>query len=56
MDSDCCSRVCPEVMPGILDLYSRYYQDGMIGPDIVDLIKVWARIPNNLAFSELFLP
>lgn len=28
----------------------------MIGPDIVELIKLWARIPNNEAFVALLLP
>lgn len=38
-------------MPGIMELYSKYYQDGIIGPDIVELIKLWARLPNNEAFA-----
>ena len=27
----------------------------MIGQDIVDLLKLWARIPKNPAFTQLFL-
>jgi hypothetical protein len=42
-------------MPGIIELYGRYYSDGMIGADIVDLLKLWARIPKNTAFTQLFL-
>jgi hypothetical protein len=42
-------------MPGIIELYGRYYSDGMIGADIVDLLKLWARIPKNTAFTYLFL-
>lgn len=42
-------------MPGIIELYGRYHSDGMIGADIVDLLKLWARIPKNTAFSQLFL-
>lgn len=43
-------------MPGILKLYNRYYCDGLIGNDIVDLIKQWASIPNNETFKRVFLP
>ncbi len=42
-------------MPGIIELYHRYYNDGLIGQDIVDLLKLWARIPQNEAFITLFL-
>ena len=42
-------------MPGIISLYGKYYSDGMIGQDIVDLLKVWAKIPKNQAFIQLFL-
>ena len=42
-------------MPGIIQLYAKYYSDGMIGQDIVDLLKLWARIPKNMAFIQLFL-
>jgi len=37
-------------MPGIIALYGKYYSDGMIGADIVDLLKLWAKIPRNQAF------
>ena len=43
-------------MPGIMNLYSLYHKDGLIGSDIIDLIKLWSRIPNNAAFIQLFLP
>ncbi len=36
-------------------MYGKYYSDGMIGADIVDLLKLWAKIPRNKAFIELFL-
>ena len=55
LDQSCCTQVCTNVMPGIIQLYSRYYSDGMIGADIVDLLKLWARIPHNTAFTQLFL-
>jgi hypothetical protein len=43
-------------MPSILSLYSKYQNDGLVGSDIVDLIKVWARIPYNEPFVTIFLP
>jgi len=43
-------------MPVIMDAYSKYYQDGIIGSDIVEIIKTWARLPNNEIFSKIFLP
>ena len=46
--------MCGQVMPGIIALYSKYYSDGLIGSDIVDLLKLWARIPRNEAFAKLF--
>lgn len=42
-------------MPGIIELYGKYHSDGMIGADIVDLLKLWAKIPKNQAFTQLFL-
>ncbi len=47
--------MCRQVMPGLIQLYAQYHQDGMIGQDIVDLLKMWARVPKNEAFTELFL-
>lgn len=47
VDQICCANVCAQVMPGIIALYSQYYSDGLIGSDIVDLLKIWARIPHN---------
>jgi hypothetical protein len=55
LDDTCCAQVCGRVMPGIINLYSKYYSDGLIGSDIVDLLKIWARVPNNQAFIEQFL-
>lgn len=55
VDDSCCAKVCGRVMPGIINLYSRYYSDGLIGADIVDLLKIWARVQNNQAFIEQFL-
>ena len=43
-------------MPGVLELYNHYSKDGLVGQDIVDLVKLWARIPHNEAFTQLFLP
>jgi hypothetical protein len=37
-------------MPGIIQLYGQYYSDGMIGADIVDLLKLWAKVPKNDTF------
>jgi hypothetical protein len=42
-------------MPGIIELYSQFHSDGLIGADIVDLLKLWAKIPHNEAFRKLFL-
>jgi|LauGreDrversion4_2_1035121.scaffolds.fasta_scaffold2895909_1 hypothetical protein len=50
LDDSVSAQVCGQVMPGIIDLYGKYYSDGLIGSDIVDLLKLWARIPNNQAF------
>ena len=47
--------MCPQVMPAIVELYGRYYSDGLIGSDIVDLLKIWARVPNNQSFAQGFL-
>jgi hypothetical protein len=55
IDSECCAKVCGDVMPGIIELYAHYYGDNMVGSDIVDLLKLWAKIPNNQAFITLFL-
>lgn len=55
IDNECCAHVCSQVMPGIIQLYSQYYNDGMIGSDIVDLLQLWARIPGNQTFITLFL-
>eukprot|EP00347_Sterkiella_histriomuscorum_P016065 403354618 len=56
IDQEACCKVVDQVMPSVMELYSKYYQDGIIGPDIVDLIKLWARFPDNQAFAQLFLP
>lgn len=55
LDEEACAQVCPQVMPAIVELYARYYSDGLIGSDIVDLLKLWARVPNNQAFTQGFL-
>lgn len=54
-DEEAISQVCPQVMPFIVELYGKYYSDGLIGSDIVDLLKLWARVPNNHAFAQGFL-
>jgi hypothetical protein len=54
LDDNCCAQVCDRVMPGIISLYFKYYSAGLIGSDIVDLLKIWARVPNNQAFIEQF--
>ncbi|CDW89210.1 UNKNOWN [Stylonychia lemnae] len=56
IDTSSCLKVIQEVMPVIMDAYQKYYQDGIIGSDIVEIIKIWARLPNNDIFSKIFLP
>lgn len=43
-------------MQKIAQLFEKYHQDGLLGDDIVDLIKIHAAIPGNIAFKEVFLP
>ena len=38
-------------MANIEVLYNKYHQDGLLGEDIVDLIKIQASITGNLSFK-----
>jgi len=38
-------------MPLIATLYDKYHQDGLLGDDIVDLIKIQASISGNEGFK-----
>lgn len=39
-----------------MELFEKYHQDGMLGEDILTLIKLLARIPNNDSFKGAVLP
>ena len=43
-------------MENILQLYNKYHQDGLLGDDIVDLIRIQSSIPGNQSFKQHFLP
>jgi hypothetical protein len=43
-------------MENILQLYNKYHQDGLLGDDIVDLIRIQSSIPGNQSFKQQFLP
>jgi len=44
------------MMQKIAHLHEKYHQDGLLGEDILDLIKIQAAIPGNIAFKQVFLP
>lgn len=43
-------------MANIMVLYNKFHQDGLLGDDIVDLIRIQSSIPGNLQFKSSFLP
>jgi hypothetical protein len=43
-------------MDNILVLYNKYHQDGLLGDDIVDLIRILSSVPGNQSFKTCFLP
>jgi hypothetical protein len=43
-------------MTNIQALYWKYHQEGLLGDDIVDLIRIQSCIPQNTAFKQTFLP
>ncbi len=48
--------MCAHLIDDVIKLYKVYYQDGLIGPDLVELLIVWARIPDNKGFVDKMLP
>lgn len=44
------------LMQRIAALYDKYHQDGLLGDDIVDLIKILAAISGNEGFKQVFWP
>lgn len=44
------------VSPLLIPLFNEYYKDAMLADDILELIKVFADVPENPPFDQLVMP
>lgn len=48
--------ITPLLAADLLRIFENYHKDAMLADDILELIKVFADIPGNKSFDELFMP
>lgn len=49
------TEVCPAFMQSLNEIYGKYGYDGLLQDDIVDLIKVYASVPDCTSFKQVFV-
>ena len=50
------SELDPTFVTNLLSLYHKFNQDGFMGEDVMDLIKIISGIPGNQRFKQVFFP